>query len=119
MKGMVLHEGVVPTYKSEIVQPGSTDVGDVSWVTPTGQIVTACMALGTPGHSWQTVAQGRTGIGHKGMLYAAKVMARAAVDFMQSPDLIRAAQDEFKKRRAASDYVSPIPDGLKPPINMG
>jgi aminobenzoyl-glutamate utilization protein B len=119
MKGMVLHEGVLPAYKSEIVQPGSTDVGDVSWVTPTGQIVTACMALGTPGHSWQTVAQGRTGIGHKGMLYAAKVMARAAVDFMQFPDLIRTAQDEFKTRRAASDYVSPIPDGLKPPINIG
>jgi aminobenzoyl-glutamate utilization protein B len=117
MKSMLLHEGVLPPYKSEIIQPGSTDVGDVSWVVPTGQIVTACMALGTPGHSWQTTAQGRMGIGHKGMLYAAKVMALAAVEFMQNPDLVRKAQDEVKERRATSNYISPIPDGLKPPLN--
>ena len=118
MKNTLLHEGILPPYKSEIVQPGSTDVGDVSWVTPTGQIGTVCMALGTPSHSWQIVAQGRMGIGHKGMLYAAKVMALSAVKFMQSPELVRKAQDEFKKRRAASNYISPIPDGLKPPINI-
>ena len=118
MKKSVLHEGVLPPYKSDIVQPGSTDVGDVSWAVPTGQIGTACMAIGTPGHSWQTVAQGRMGIGHKGMLYAAKVMALGAAEFMQSPDLVHKAQQEFKKRRAASDYVSPIPDGLKPPLNI-
>jgi len=118
LKNTLLHESVLPPYKSEIIQPGSTDVGDVSWVAPTGQIVTACMALGTPGHSWQIVAQGRMGIGHKGMLYAAKVMALGAVNFMQAPELVRKAQDEFKKRRAASNYISPIPDGLKPPINI-
>ena len=118
LKDTFLHESVLPPYKSEIVQPGSTDVGDVSWVVPTGQIVTACIALGTPGHSWQIVAQGKMGIGHKGMCYAAKVMALAAVEFMQSPELVRRAQDEFKKRRAASNYISPIPDGLKAPINI-
>lgn len=118
MKNTFLHESVLPPYNSGIVQPGSTDVGDVSWVVPTGQVVTACMALGTPGHSWQTVAQGRMGIGHKGMLYAAKVMALSAVEFMQNPELIRKARDEFKKRRAAANYVSPIPDGLKPPLHI-
>jgi aminobenzoyl-glutamate utilization protein B len=117
LKDALLHESVLPPYKSEIVQPGSTDVGDVSWVVPTGQIVTACMALGTPGHSWQIVAQGRMGIGHKGMLYAAKVMAVAAVDFMQDPELVRKAQAEFNKLLAALNYISPIPEGLKPPIN--
>lgn len=116
LKDKLLHEAVLPPFKPEIIQPGSTDVGDVSWVAPTGQILTACMALGTPGHSWQIVAQGKMGIGHKGMLYAAKVMALAAADFMLNPGLVRQAQDEFKKRRATSDYTSPIPDGLKPPI---
>ena len=118
MKHALLHESVLPPYKSEIVQPGSTDVGDVSWVTPTGQVTTACMALGTPGHSWQIVAQGRMGIGHKGMLYAAKVMAAAAAEFMQRPDLVKQARDEFAKRRAAFDYTSPIPDGVKPPLDI-
>lgn len=118
MKNNLLHEGVLPPYKPDIVQPGSTDVGDVSWVVPTGQITTACSALGTPGHSWQIVAQGRMGIGHKGMLYAGKVMAAAAAEFMHSPELVRQAQEEYQKRRAAADYVSPIPDGLKPPLNI-
>ena len=118
MKGTVLHEGVLLPYKADIVQPGSTDVGDVSWVAPTGQITTTCMALGTPGHSWQIVAQGRMGIGHKGMLYAAKVMALAAAEFIQSPELVRKAKDEYQERRSAADYVSPIPDGLKPPLDI-
>lgn len=118
MKYTLIHDGVLPSYKADIVQPGSTDVGDVSWVVPTGQITTACMALGTPGHSWQIVAQGRTGIGHKGMLYAAKVMARAAEEFFGSPELVRQAKEEFRKRRGATDYTSPIPDGLKPPLDV-
>ncbi len=118
LKKSVLHEGVLPPYKSEIVQMGSTDVGDVSWAAPVGQIGTACMALGTPGHSWQIVAQGRMGIGHKGMLYAGKVMALGALEFMSSPELVRKAKEEFKRRRAAADYVSPIPDGLKPPLDI-
>ena len=118
MKKMLLHEGVLPPFKSEIVQPGSTDVGDVSWATPTGQIVTTCMALGTPGHSWQTVAQSRMGIGHKGMLYAGKVLALAATEFMQKPELVRKAKEEYKKLREALAYVSPIPEGLEPPLNI-
>ena len=118
MKNTLLHEAVLRPYRPDIVQPGSTDVGDVSWVAPTGQITTACQALGTPGHSWQIVAQGRMGIGHKGMLYAAKVMALAAAAFMRSPELVRKAKQEFQRRRAAVEYSSPIPDGLKPPLDI-
>jgi aminobenzoyl-glutamate utilization protein B len=117
LKGKLLHEGILPPYRSEIIQPGSTDVGDVSWAVPTGQVVTACMALGTPGHSWQIVAQGRMGIGHKGMLLAAKIMALSAFDFIRNPELVHKAREEFKKLRLASAYISPIPDGLKPPLN--
>ena len=39
---------------------GSTDVGDVSWVVPTVQARGATYAIGTPGHSWQLTAQGKT-----------------------------------------------------------
>jgi aminobenzoyl-glutamate utilization protein B len=119
MQNSLLHEAVLPAYRPDLIQPGSTDVGDVSWVVPTGQITTACMALGTPGHSWQIVAQGRMGIGHKGMLYAAKVMALAAAEFLRSSELVSKAKDEFRERRSATDYVSPIPDGLKPPLAIG
>jgi hypothetical protein len=45
-------------------------------------------------------------------------MALSAVEFMRTPELVRQAQAEFKKSRLASKYVSPIPDGLKPPLNI-
>jgi hypothetical protein len=48
---------VMPNTQTDYVLPGSTDVGDVSWVMPTGQISVTTMTACTPGHSWQIVAQ--------------------------------------------------------------
>lgn len=118
LKKQVLFEDILAPYRSENILPGSTDVGDVSWVAPTGQIITACWALGSPGHSWQIVAQGKMGIGQRGMLYAGKVMAASAVEFMKNDSLRNQAREEFKRRRAAVKYISPIPDGIKPPLNF-
>ena len=118
LKDTVLFEDILPPFKSEVVLPGSTDVGDVSWVAPTGQIFTTCWALGSPGHSWQIVAQGKMGIGQRGMLYAGKVMALSALEFMQNETIRKKAKDEFKQKRAAAKYVSPIPPGIKPPLNI-
>lgn len=116
LKDTVLFEDVLPPFYSDIIMPGSTDVGDVSWVAPTGQILTACWTLGSPGHSWQIVAQGKMGIGQRGMLYAGKVMGAAAVEFMQNDAMRNKAVQEFKDKRAAVKYVSPIPEGTKPPL---
>ncbi|MEW6086068.1 MAG: M20 family metallopeptidase [Chloroflexota bacterium] len=119
LKDTVLFEDILPPFRSETIQPGSTDVGDVSWVCPTGQVLTACWALGSPGHSWQIVAQGKMGIGQRGMLYAGKVMAVSALEFMQNKSLLDKAKNEFKRKRAAANYVSPIPPGTKPPLSIG
>ena len=53
--------------RSGTVGKGSTDVGDVSWVIPTTGFSTACWVPGTPGHSWQAVACGGTGIARNGI----------------------------------------------------
>lgn len=118
LRDKVLFEDILPPYKSEVVLPGSTDVGDVSWVAPTGQIFTTCWTLGSPGHSWQIVAQGKMGIGQRGMLYAGKVMALSALEFMKNDEVRAKATQEFKERRAAVHYVSPIPEGTKPPLTI-
>ena len=92
--------------------PGSTDVGDVSWLTPTAQIETACWPAGVPGHSWQIVACGKSGLAHKGMLYAAKALAGAAIDLMSDESLLQRAKEEFDDR-ASEGYVCPIePDAV-------
>ena len=91
--------------------PGSTDVGDVSWVCPTAQVNTATWASGTPGHSWQVVAQGKSEIAHKATILAAKVMAGTAIDAILDPSIIEAAKEELNDRLDGGKYVCPIPKG--------
>ena len=53
-------DAIVPLDTKGEPMVGSTDVGDVSWVVPTVQARGATYAIGTPGHSWQLTAQGKT-----------------------------------------------------------
>jgi len=90
-------ERALPTYvRVEAAMPGSTDVGDVSYVVPTIMFTTATAVKGTPGHSWQMVAQGNSPLGHEGMLYAGKVMARTALEIFEHPELAEEAKKELK-----------------------
>lgn len=91
----------------------STDVGDVSWVVPTAQFFGVCFVAGTQLHSWQLVSQGKTGLAHKGMLQAAKVLALATIDLLLNPDIIEEAKQELLEERDGL-YQCPIPLGVKP-----
>src|SRR6266436_6338155 len=97
---------------------GSTDVGDVSWVVPTVQVHAPTVAIGTPFHTWQIVAQGKSPAAHKAMVQAAKAMAGLGVKALNEPDLIVAAKADLKKRTARTPYVSPLPDNVAPPLDM-
>ncbi len=101
---------VLPSFHGEDMQPSSTDVGDVSYLTATAQVNTACFPLGAPNHSWQNVSCGKTTIAHKGMLYAGKVLATTFIDLVENPELILKAQEEFKER-TKDGYICPIEDG--------
>lgn len=101
-----------PLYSGNNFVAGSTDVGDVSWLTPTAQIETATWPVGTPAHSWQAVSMGKTSIAYKGMFCAAKVLAAAAIDLLESPELLAEAKKEFREK-SSSGYVCPIePDAV-------
>ncbi|WP_394234806.1 M20 family metallopeptidase [Niallia oryzisoli] len=107
---------VIPPFsKKEIMLSGSTDVGDVSWIVPTMQCMTACWALGTPFHTWQVVSQGAMPIGHKGMLQAGKVIACTAIEVMENPEILDQAKKEHQKRLEGEAYFSLIPEGQEPP----
>ena len=107
-----INDFIPPLYSSTAFTPGSTDVGDVSWLTPTSQIETACWPAGVPGHSWQIVACGKSGLAHKGMLLAAKVLAATAIDLLSDSELLERAKAEFSER-SEEGYVCPIePDAV-------
>ena len=100
------------------VMPGSTDVSDVSWKAPTMEFSTATYVLGTPGHSWQNVAQSGMGIGHKSLIFAAKTISISVIDLMTKPELLKRGQDEHRQKLAGRVYKPPIPSDLKPPLDM-
>ncbi|HIG57216.1 MAG TPA: amidohydrolase [Candidatus Latescibacteria bacterium] len=96
---------------------GSTDVGDVSWIVPTSDLGTATWVPGTASHSWQAVAAGGTGIGSKGMIVAAKVLALTAVDLFLQPELVATAKAELMERRGEDFVYAPLLGDREPPLD--
>lgn len=95
---------------------GSTDVADVSWITPTAQAWVACYAFGTPMHSWQMVSQGQSALAHAGMVRAARVLATTAIELVRRPGLIAQAKAELLQRRQGKPYECPIPADVPLPF---
>lgn len=112
--GKPIYDVALPYVPIQYVLPSSSDVGDVSWVCPTAQVSTATFCAGTPGHSWQLAAQGKSALAHKGMLLAGKVIAGAAIDLLNAPDILAQAQEEHRKATGGQSYQPLIPDRISP-----
>ncbi len=103
----------VPYKRIPVHMPGSTDVGDVSYVVPTAQLTATTAVIGTPGHSWQQTAQSCSPLAHEGLNYAAKVMAITGAELLHNPQLIEQAKAELKAATGGV-YNCPIPKDVKP-----
>lgn len=93
--------------------PGSTDVGDLSYVTPTAQLYMATTALGTPLHTWQMVAQGNTPTALKGVKAASGALALASIHLIEHPSVAEEAREELNNITDGK-YVCPIPEDVQP-----
>ncbi|GLC80895.1 amidohydrolase [Lacrimispora brassicae] len=93
---------------------GSTDVGDVSWTIPTVTAVVTTAPNGTPAHSWQWVATGKSSIAHKGMITAGKTIAMTALDLLENPEIVKKAKEEHKRNLGGKPYESAIPPQVSP-----
>jgi aminobenzoyl-glutamate utilization protein B len=109
-------EGVEP-YSDKGKAGGSTDVGDVSFAVPTVGLRAATWVPGTPAHSWQAVAAGGTDIGNKGMMVAAKTLALTGMQLLDNPKTIKAAKEEFIKKRGVDFIYTPMLGDRKPALN--
>ncbi len=106
--GGALNDFLLPHFMKDAFEPGSTDVGDVSWQCPTLQIHVTSWPNGCPGHSWQNVSSGGSSIGHKAAVHAGKVLCATAIDLYENEDLLDESKKEFNMR-TADGYVCPIP----------
>ncbi len=97
---------------------GSTDVGDVSWKTPTLEFSTAAWVLGTPAHSWQSTAQSGSPLAHRSLIFAAKVMALSVLDLFTDEDLLSKAKEDHSRRLRGREYKPLIPPDHRPPVDF-
>jgi aminobenzoyl-glutamate utilization protein B len=76
------------------------------------------VAIGTPFHTWQVVAQGKQPAAHKAMVHVAKAMAATGAAVLSDPALMDAAKADHRKRLGKDGYTSPLPPEVKPPLTM-
>ena len=99
------------------IQPttgGSTDVAEISWITPTVSIQVAMAGEGIPWHSWAVAASAGLRDASKAGHTAAKVLALTAVDALTNPELLETAKREFDRASGGKTYKSPLPPDQKP-----
>jgi aminobenzoyl-glutamate utilization protein B len=116
VKGEALSRIIYPLGAGSDHAVGSTDVGSVSWVVPTVQCRVACYAIGTPGHSWQLVAQGQAPAAHKGLQLAAKAMANLAVELIEDSELLARAIADHAAFRSENPFVNPLGPDVFPAL---
>ena len=116
VEGQVLAETVVAGDVKPVDMGGSTDVADVSWVVPTVSLWGANYAIGTPFHSWQMTAQGKSSIAIKGMTHAAMVMAATGSDLILNKTILDDAWSEHNKTIEKEGYMLPISLSASPPV---
>ena len=116
VEGQVLAETVVAGDVKPVDMGGSTDVADVSWVVPTVSLWGANYAIGTPFHSWQMTAQGKSSIAIKGMTHAAMVMAATGSDLILNKTILDDAWSEHNKTIEKEGYMLPISLSASAPI---
>ena len=96
---------------------GSTDVGDVSWLVPTGGVRIASWVPGTSAHSWQAVASGGTTIGLKGTKLAVQVLSETAQEIYLDPKIAQKAKEELSINVGADFKYVPLLGDREPPLD--
>ncbi len=93
---------------------GSSDIGDVSWITPMSELRTACCPIVVAHHTWQATACFGTSFAVKGMAYAAETLALTTYDlFTDHKDLLSKAKEELKKDLKGKTYKY-LPEEMHP-----
>ncbi len=109
---------ISPLSGDEPVEGFSTDVGDVSWCTPTMGCGMPTVPLEVGLHTWAATACHGTSIGLKGAMHAARVLAASGVDILTDADLRHAARADFERRTKGKPYISPLGLEMERPLEI-
>ncbi len=104
--------------ESEPLRGGSSDVGDVTLVSPTVTVRFPVRVPGSPSHHWTVVAAAMSTIAHKGLTAGAKVLALSAFDLLTDPEVLAKIREEFSELTEKRPYKTFLPDGASPPLGL-
>ncbi|WP_199098581.1 amidohydrolase [Dyella sp. ASV21] len=118
--------GVEPAGLSAQVQPippeprmgGFTDVGDVSWQTPTSGVTMVTLPLGISLHTLVATAVHGMSIGLRSCVNTSRILAAAALDVLTDASLREAARADFLRRTEGKPFQSALPPDRKQPYSM-
>ncbi|HLP71838.1 MAG TPA: amidohydrolase [Bacteroidales bacterium] len=96
----------------------SSDVGEVTLITPTATLYFPGQVPGTIGHHWSTVAAGYGTAAWKGLNTGAKVISATAIDLLTNPKMLQEIKLEFAEYSKKHPYKSFLPEGAKPPLEL-
>lgn len=85
---------------------GASDVGDISYITPTSGILVACWPIGFAPHTWGATVCNGMSIGKKGMMLASTVLALTGLDLITDNALLTTVKNEFNERTGGKPYKS-------------
>ena len=95
---------------------GSTDVAEVSYITPTVGFSMTTAAAGIPWHSWAATASHGTEGSTRATVTAAKAIAAMGIDLLTDASLRERARAFFLEKTGGAPYRSPIPVDQAPPV---
>lgn len=95
---------------------GSSDVADVSFITPTVEFSVTTAAEHVPWHSWATSASHGTTGAVKGAQVAARALALMGAEILLDADLLERATAAHREATGGTAYVSPLPADQPPPL---
>lgn len=90
-----LRHCVIPLHQDYCKPYTSPDKDDISWTVPTARILVASWVTGGSGRTVQAKTMAKSDIAHSGIIYAAKVLAGAAIDLLNHPEVIEKAKTEL------------------------
>jgi len=103
---------------STFVGGGSSDVGDVSLITPTATIRFPGQVPESIGHHWSSVTCNYGSTAWKGLNAGAKAMAASAIDLLTKPEELKKLREEFEAYSEEHPYKSFLPEDAEPPLDL-
>jgi aminobenzoyl-glutamate utilization protein B len=92
----------------EPVSGGSDDIGDVSWVVPTGMLFYPSNVAGMTAHHWSSAMAMATPIAHQGATAGAKVVAATLLDLFLDAGLRAEAERYFTDEQLSGTSYEPF-----------